>query len=116
MSKDAMTELHQWLIAQSSGLKTYIDFERKSSECAKRDRGNSSIYALLSAAASRFGTRYDGEPLPADAAQAALSRLIEMVGRAAWIRGQPVETRLRFLNDIATCDLSEDIRTEVGSH
>ncbi|KRA40233.1 hypothetical protein [Devosia sp. Root635] len=101
-----MEQLCSWLESQSGGVRTYIEFQKKSAYLAQKDQANGSLYILLGMVAQRFSNRYDGEPLPVDTATAALQEFAVLLRRASDLANKDANLQLRFLNEIATLDLT----------
>jgi hypothetical protein len=98
-------ELHDWLTEQSGGLRTYLEFQKKSLALARTDTANASILSLLGNAAGRFAARFEGQPLSVDAAETAISRLRSLVAEARLIQQADAPAKMRFANKVALTDL-----------
>ncbi|MDP2781533.1 hypothetical protein [Devosia sp.] len=101
-----MEELSIWLEEQSGGVRTYLEFQQKVSVLLKTDAANSALYALMGAIAQRFYQKYDGEPLPVDAANGALSELRSIVANASSSMQADAQHQLALLNELAGLELS----------
>lgn len=101
----ALREIHSWLSAQSVGLGTLTDFQRECTVAAEREPKEAAFLQLLAYAAQRFVERYEGAPLPADAAKQARDRLIRMAEIAADAAEGPAEKQMHVINTIAQMQL-----------
>lgn len=112
MGEKSVHDLCAWLDEQNGGVRTYVEFHQKAQILARSERDNAAILALLGRVAARFAARYDGEPLPAGEANAAIVDFKALVARAADIAGQGAEARLAFANEIAVFDIGSAPATE----
>ncbi|MET3927868.1 hypothetical protein [Devosia sp. 2618] len=101
-----MENLESWLLEQSGGIGTYIEFQRKCSELQRTDDQHSALYVLLNAAAARFVSFYDGMPLPVDLAQASITVLRQLVASGQSALAGSDADQLAFLNQLALVDLT----------
>jgi hypothetical protein len=98
-------ELHDWLVSQHPGLRTYRSFYHKALELAASDADHRALYRLLANMAERYFTTFDEEPLPVDVAKQAYQRLREIVDDAEKSIGAPVSQQVQTLNKIAAVEL-----------
>ncbi|MGO8914087.1 MAG: hypothetical protein ACLQDM_32870 [Bradyrhizobium sp.] len=100
-----MSELHDWLVSQHPGLRTYKSFHQKALELAASDADHRALYRLLANMAERYVSTFDEEPLPVDVAALAYQRFLDIVGDAEKSIGAPVSQRVQTLNRIAAAEL-----------
>ena len=100
-----MGELHDWLMSQHPGLRTYKSFYQKALELAATDADHRALYRLLSNIAERYVTTFDEEPLPVDVAAQAYQRLLDIVGDAEKSIDASVSQQVQTLNKIAAAEL-----------
>jgi hypothetical protein len=98
-------ELHDWLISQHPGLRTYKSFYHKAFELAASDTDHRALYRLLANMAERYVSTFDEEPLPVDIAKQAYQRLLDIVDDAEKSIGAPVSQQVQTLNKIAATEL-----------
>lgn len=100
-----MSELHDWLVTQHPGLRTYKSFRDKVLQRAAADTDHRALYRLLSDLAGHYVARYDGEPVPVDVAMKAYRCLLETVADAEASLAAPLDQQLATLNRIAATEL-----------
>lgn len=100
-----MGELHDWLVSQHPGLRTYRSFHHKALELAASDADHRALYRLLANMAERYVSTFDEEPLPVDVAAQAYQRLLDIVIDAEKSIGAPVSMQVQTLNKIAAVEL-----------
>lgn len=100
-----MHALDSWLKSQPAGFGTFVGVQQQLLSELEKGDDHAAFYRVLADRVGRFVDYYDGEPLEAHVAEAALTQLKAMVARAnvAWA-GTPDE-RLKALNDLARADL-----------
>jgi hypothetical protein len=98
-------ELHDWLVSQHPGLRTYKSFYHKALELASSDPDHRAVYRLLATMAERYVSTFDEEPLPVDVAKQAYQRLLDIVDDAEKSIDAPVSQQVHTLNKIAATEL-----------
>ena len=98
-------ELHDWLLSQHPGLRTYKSFHHKALELAASDADHRALYRLLATMAERYVSTYDEAPLPVDVAKQAYQRLRDIVDDAEKSIGAPATQQIQTLNRIAAAEL-----------
>lgn len=100
-----MSELHDWLVGQHPGLRTYDSLQHKALRLASSDAEHGALYRLLAGLAGRYVESFDEEPLPADVAQQAYQRLLATVGDAERSLSAPPSEQVKALNRLAATEL-----------
>ena len=100
-----MGELHDWLISQHPGLRTYKSFHHKALELAASDTDHRALYCLLANMAERYVLTFDEEPLPVDVAKQAYQRLLAIVDDAEKSISASAYQQVEALNKIAVAEL-----------
>lgn len=100
-----MTTLHDWLVGQHPGLRTYTSLQHKALQLASSDAEHCALYHLLAGLAGRYAESYDEEPLPTDVAQQAYRRLLATVGDAERSISLPPSEQIQALNRLAATEL-----------
>lgn len=100
-----MGDLHDWLLSQHPGLRTYKSFHHKALELAASDADHRALYRLLATMAERYVSTYDEAPLPVDVAKQAYQRLTDIVADAEKSIDAPVAQQMQTLNKIAAAEL-----------
>ncbi|HEY0329743.1 MAG TPA: hypothetical protein VGC77_11655 [Rhodopseudomonas sp.] len=100
-----MGELHDWLIDQHHGLRTYRAFHQKADQLAQRDSRHRALYRMLALIVTDYIDAYDDQPLPVDVAEAAFDRLLGVVSAAENSLQAPVADQIVTLNRIAEARL-----------
>jgi hypothetical protein len=98
-------ELHDWLVSQHPGLRTYKSFHHKALELASSDEDHRALYRLLANMTERYFSTFDEEPLPVDVAKQAYQRLLDIVDEAEKSIDAPLSHQLQTLNKIAATEL-----------
>jgi hypothetical protein len=98
-------ELHDWLIGQHPGLKTYKSFREKVLRLASSDTEHRALYRLLANMAGHFIATFDEAPLPVDVAMVAYERLLGIVDDAEKSMALPISQQVDVLNKIAATEL-----------
>jgi hypothetical protein len=96
-------DLHAWLSQQHRGLRTFRDFQQKLDTFGRDDPEQRALCRLLSTLVGSYVEAFDEEPLPADVADRAYRRLLDLV--ASIDVGAGAERRLADINRIAAFDL-----------
>lgn len=100
-----MGELHEWLLSQHPGLRTYRSFQQKAMELASSDAEHRALYRLLSGMVGRYIESFDEEPLPVDVAKLAFQRLLSVVDEAEKSIDAPASQQMQALNRVAATEL-----------
>jgi hypothetical protein len=100
-----METLEAWLAEQGPGFSTFRGFQKRALEQASFGEQHVAFYRLLAHIVGNFVTRYDGEPLEEDIANAALARLRSLTAHASQVWRDSAEAQLTVLNEIARTDL-----------
>lgn len=100
-----MAELHDWLVSQHPGLRTYRSFQHKALELAASDAAHGALYRLLANMVGRYIESFDEEPLPVDVAKQAYQRLLSIVDDAEKSIAAPAVEQVKTLNKIAATEL-----------
>ncbi len=100
-----MAELHDWLVSQHPGLRTYRSFQHKALELATSDAAHGALYRLLANMVGRYIESFDEEPLPVDVAKQAYQRLLSIVDDAEKSIAAPAAEQVKTLNKIAATEL-----------
>src|SRR5947209_3640370 len=90
-------ELHDWLLSQHPGLRTYKSFHHKAPELAAPDADHRALYSLLANMAERYVSTFDEEPLPVDVAKQAYQRLLDIVDDAEKSISAPASRQVQTL-------------------
>jgi len=100
-----VTELHDWLVGQHPGLRTYTSLQHKALQLASSDAEHGALYRLLAGLAGRYIESFDEEPLPVDVAQQAYQRLLATVGDAERSLSASPSEQVKALNRLAATEL-----------
>lgn len=100
-----MGELHDWLLGQHPGLRTYKSFQQKAMELAAADGEHRALYCLLATMVGRYIDSFDEEPLPVDVAKQAYQRLVSIVDDAENSIDAPASQQVQTLNRVAATEL-----------
>ncbi|WP_315833706.1 hypothetical protein [Bradyrhizobium prioriisuperbiae] len=100
-----MGELHNWLVSQHPGLRTYKSFQHKALELASSDAEHGALYRLLASMVGRYIESFDEEPLPVDVAKQAYQRLLSIVDDAEKSTTAPALEQVKTLNRVAATEL-----------
>lgn len=100
-----MGELHDWLVSQHPGLRTYKSFQSKALELASSDAEHGALYRLLASMVGRYIESFDEEPLPVDVAKQAYQRLLSIVDDAEKSVTAPAPEQVKTLNRVAATEL-----------
>ena len=98
-------ELHDWLLSQHPGLRTYKSFHHKALELAAADADHRALYRLLASMVGRYIESFDEEPLPVEVAKQAYQRLLSIVDDAEKSISAPASEQVKTLNKIAATEL-----------
>jgi hypothetical protein len=98
-------ELHNWLVGQHPGLRTYKSFQHKSLELASSDGEHRALYRLLASMVGRYIDSFDEEPLPVEVAKQAYQRLLGIVDDAENSIAAPAAQQIQVLNKVAATEL-----------
>ena len=100
-----MGELHNWLLGQHPGLRTYKSFQHKAMELASADEAHRALYRLLASMVGRYIDSFDEEPLPVEVAKQAYQRLLSIVDDAEHSIDAPASQQMQTLNKVAATEL-----------
>jgi hypothetical protein len=100
-----LSELHQWLLGQHPGLRTYRSFQQRALELASSDAEHRALYRLLASIAGRYIESFDEEPLPVDVAKQAYQRLLNVVNVAEQSIDASACQQVQTLNSVAATEL-----------
>ena len=100
-----MGELHDWLVSQHPGLRTYKSFQSKALALAAADAEHGALYRLLASMVGRYIESFDEEPLPVDVAKQAYQRLLSIVDDAEKSVTAPATEQVKTLNKVAATEL-----------
>jgi hypothetical protein len=98
-------ELHDWLVGQHPGLRTYKSFQQQALQLALSDAEHRALYRLLASMVGRYIESFDEEPLPVDVAKNAYQRLLNIVDDAEKSIGAPASEQVKTLNKVAATEL-----------
>lgn len=100
-----MGQLHEWLLSQHPGLRTYRSFQQKALELASSDAKHLALYRLFASMVGRYIESFDEEPLPVDVAKQAYQRLLNIVDDAEKSIDASASQQLQTLNRVAATEL-----------
>jgi hypothetical protein len=98
-----MNDLHDWLLRQHHGLRTFQLLRQKLVILAVDEPDHSALYTLLALLVARYIEAFDEEPVPVSVADRAYERLQRLL--ADLRPSASAESRLADLNRLAAADL-----------
>lgn len=98
-----MNDLHDWLLRQHHGLRTFQLLRQKLVSLAVDEPDHSALYTLLALLVARYTDAFDEEPVPVSVADRAYARLLQLL--ADLRPSGSAEGRLADLNRLAAADL-----------
>ena len=98
-----MNALYTWVSQQHHGLRTFKTFQQKLESLSRDEPEQRGLYRLLSNLVGGYIDGFDEEPLPAEVADHAHRRLLELLASLD-LRANS-DRRLADINRVASCDL-----------
>lgn len=100
-----MGELHDWLLRQHAGLKTFKAFRQNMLDRVATDTPHRALYRLLAGVTDDYIARYDDQALPVEVAEQTYRHMLEIVARAENAMTAPPPEQLQILNELAAAEL-----------
>jgi hypothetical protein len=108
-----MNDLHNWLLRQHHGLRTFQLLRQKLVSLAVDEPDHSALYTLLALLVARYIEAFDEEPVPVSVADRAYERLLQLLANLR--PSGSAEGRLADLNRLAAADLLDSSSADACS-